>query len=54
MSAIVQALESLKARTDLAILALRRGDKEAAVRELDVATDELRDAVREDEGRDGA
>jgi hypothetical protein len=46
---LIDALESLKMRADLAIRALRRGDRAAAVREIDVATRELRDAVREDD-----
>jgi hypothetical protein len=46
---LIEALEALKMRTDLAIIALRRGDKAAAVREIDVAVDELRDAVSDDE-----
>lgn len=45
MSQLIEALESLKMRADLAIVAIRRGDKEAAVREIDIAVDELRDAV---------
>lgn len=48
-TAIVQALETLKARADLAILAIRRGDREAAAREIDVAADELRGAMRDEE-----
>lgn len=49
-SVIIQALETLKARADLAILAIRRGDRDAAAREIDVAADELRVAMRGDEG----
>jgi hypothetical protein len=49
MTRLIEALEALKMRADLAIIALRRGDKEAAVREIDTAVDDLRDAVRGDE-----
>lgn len=48
MSRLIEALEVLKARTDLAIMALRRGDRDGAAREIDIATEELRDAVRDD------
>lgn len=46
---VEQALETLKARADLAILAIRRGDRNAAAREIDVAAEELREAMREEE-----
>jgi len=48
LNKLIEAFESLRSRADLAILALRRGDKEAAVREIDAAVDELREAVREE------
>lgn len=53
MSRLIEALEALKMRTDLAIIALRRGDKAGAVREIDAAVDDLRDAVNDDEASDG-
>lgn len=46
---LIAAFETLKARADIAIAALRRGDKAAAVREIDLATDELLKAVRADD-----
>ena len=49
MTVLIQALETLKARADLAILALRRGDRESAIREIDIAAEELRAATSEQE-----